>query len=213
VDSLAAEGPNPDLYGQMLAAAVVADAERAGTTAHVGILTAGTLTWLRPMFDAFDEHLAEYCPDCTSELIDAPMTELATGQASNSIVSALQRNGDLNYVLLLGPFSAGVRSGLDSNGFEAVKIVGFLPATAQLQEMVARPEGFVGWVVVPNAYDGFASVDAVVRAVTGGDPADHNEELEPLWIVAPGSELDPSTLPELPVDYAEVFGEIWGLSA
>lgn len=211
VNSLAADGPNPDVYGQMLAAAVVADAERAGTTANVGILTAGTLTWLTPIFDAFSEHLAAYCPDCTSELIDAPMSELATGQAANSVVSALQRNPDLNYVMLLGPFSAGVRPGLDSNGFEAVKIVGFLPTTAQLQEMVARPEGFVGWVVVPNAYDGFASVDAVVRAVSGDDPAAHNDEQEPLWIVAPDSELDASTLPELPVDYAEVFSQVWGV--
>lgn len=202
---------NADLYGQIMAAATVADAERAGTTAHVGILTSGALTFLAPVFDSFSAQLEQYCPDCTAELIDAPVAQLASGQAANSIVSALQRNSDLNYVLTLGNFAAGVRPGLDSNGFESVKIVGYLPTPALLQEMVDSPEGYVGWVVVPNRYDGFAAADAVLRAVTGGDPTVHNEAAEPLWILLPDSEFDPSALPELPFDYAEAFAALWGV--
>ncbi len=203
---------NADLYGQIMAAATAADAEQAGEAAHVGILTSGALTFLAPVFDAFTEQLQGYCPDCSTELIDAPVGELASGQASTSIVSALQRNPDLNYVLTLGNFAAGVRPGLDSNGYESVKIVGYLPTPALLQEMVDSPDGYVGWVVVPNTYDGFTAIDAVLRAKTGGDPTVHNEEAEPLWIVGPDSDIDTSALPELPFDYAQAFAALWGVA-
>lgn len=203
---------NADLYGQIMAAATAADAEKVGQVAHVGILTSGALTFLAPVFDAFTSQLESYCAGCSTELIDAPVAELASGQASTSIVSALQRNPDLNYVLTLGNFAAGVRPGLDSNGYESVKIVGYLPTPALLQEMLDSPDGYVGWVVVPNKYDGFAAVDAVLRAETGGDPTVHNEEAEPLWIVGPDSDFDPSALPELPFDYAEAFAALWGVA-
>ena len=203
---------NADLYGQIMAAATAADAEKAGNVAHVGILTSGALTFLAPVFDAFTSQLESYCADCSTELIDAPVAELASGQASTSIVSALQRNPDLNYVLTLGNFAAGVRPGLDSNGYESVKIVGYLPTPALLQEMLDSPDGYVGWVVVPNRYDGFNAVDAVLRAKTGGDPTVHNEEAEPLWIVGPDSDIDPSALPELPFDYAQAFAALWGVA-
>jgi ABC-type sugar transport system substrate-binding protein len=209
VDSIAA---NSDKWGQMMAAAVIADAEAKGETAHVGTVTAAQFAQSDVTLQAFNDHITQYCPDCSTELIDAPVAELFSGQASNSVISALQRNPDINYLFFgFGPTSIGVRGALDSTGFESVRTVGQLPTPTQLQEM-KDPGGAVGWLVAPNQFDAYASIDVVLRALTGGDPTIHNDETWPAWILQEDSDFDAATLPELPIDYTETFGALWGVS-
>ncbi len=197
-------------WAQMLAAATVADAKKKGETANVAVFQTSVLPSLGIINEQYQGELKRYCSKCTSDVIDANVGNVFTGQTSKDAVSALQRDQNLNYLeFTLGFISVGVRPGVNSAGFTDARIVGMLPTPAQLEEL--KNGGSSAWVVVPNRLDGWMAIDAVARGLTGGDPKIHNNEVEPAWVLQRNSKFVPSTLPELPIRYSKVFKNLWNV--
>jgi ribose transport system substrate-binding protein len=206
--SIAATKVSAEAWGKVMGLAVLSDAKRAGKTAHVGLITSSALPNFEPIADAAIATIKRNCAKCTADKIDTPAADLTTGQVGRGVVSFIQRKPQTNYVQFsVGFLSGGVRTALDGAGLKQVKFIGMVPTTAQLKEL--RDGKDVGWVAYPNQLDAYLAVDAAARALTGGDPKIHNQEVEPVWLLTDKSEYDEKVTPELPVDYRAHFSKLW----
>lgn len=197
--------------GETLALGAVVDAERSDATAHIGIVTAPEYASVfKAVNDATETTVAKYCSKCTTQIIDVPLADVASGRAGKDIVSHLQQHPEVNYLIMnAGLFAPGTRPLLDSVGRDDVKIFGNVPAAAQLKDTMEGDSS--GWLVVPQDYNAWLAVDAGLRAETGGDPTIHNNEPPVVWLVTQAARLeDTSRLPSFPLDYRERFTELWG---
>jgi hypothetical protein len=208
--SIASTKVSAEAWGKVMGLAVLADAEKAGKTAHVGLITSSALPNFEPIADAAIATIKQNCPKCTADKIDTPAADLTTGQVGRGVVSFAQRKPDTNYVQFsVGFLSGGVRTALDGAGLKDIKFIGMVPTTAQLKELRAGKD--VGWVAYPNKLDAYLAVDAAARALTGGDPKIHDQEIEPVWLLTDKSDYDEKVTPELPVDYRAYFSKLWNV--
>jgi ribose transport system substrate-binding protein len=201
----------PDQLGDLalpMAAWVVNDAAEGGNdTPGALYVDLPDFPILSSLQTAFEENMAELCPDCTVETLPVGLADLAN--ADGNIVSALRANTDLKYVITStdSPFT-GLPAALSAAGLDDVKIFGEGPSTANLANIASGAQAgtmaFAFYEIMFGAVDAIAREKAGVEVVPGFPP--------PNWILT-ADNLPSSTefFPLVP-DIVEHFTELWGKS-
>jgi ABC-type sugar transport system substrate-binding protein len=212
--AICSQTTGPD--GENLAKWAIKDS---GGNAHMVMVTISSFPSLQTTVDGMNSVLDEYCPDCSSGILDVTVDDLAGGQVASKLVAYLQSNPDTNYVVFnFGDLEIGVPEALKAAGFEGkVKLIGNGAGPQQFQALIDGGMD-AAWVAYPAVYEGWEMVDAALRLVDGGTlPDGYQEEIAslPSYIVdsAEGAEaLAPALDYEGPADYQGQFATLWGVN-
>jgi ribose transport system substrate-binding protein len=149
------------------------------------------------------------CPACKVVAVDVGIAAVSSGKASAEIVSALQRNPNVKYVLNTElNFTSDLPSRLKAAGLSGITIVGGHPDNLVMAGLVAGDyEAVVPTPLGPMAW---WSVDAAARHAEGSTIPP--EEL-PLRILTKDTVTTPldknSASLELPADYKQQLKKLW----
>ena len=209
--AICSQTTGPD--GENLAKWAIKDS---GGDAHMVMVTISSFPSLQTTVDGMNSVLDEYCPDCSSGILDVTVDDLAGGQVAAKLVAYLQSNPDTNYVVFnFGDLEIGVPEALQAAGFEGkVKLIGNGAGPQQFQALIDGGMD-AAWVAYPAVYEGWEMVDAALRLVDGGTlPDGYQEEIAalPSYIVdtPEGAEaLAPALDYEGPEGYQEQFMALW----
>lgn len=157
----------------------------------------------------FQPALEELCPDCTVEVIDIPIEAIGVDDAAR-VVSALQANPDINYVVgPLGDMFVGLPGALADAGLSAQVTLVTHDQNPTLSAAVE--DGTIAAIVgFPGLEDMFQITDTLLRHFAGEDFEPSSDDL-PSWIITQGNV--PSTTDDYPLveDYQEQYKALWGV--
>jgi len=158
---------------------------------------------------AFTSTVKSLCPGCTYQFVNITLPQVAAGQTSSLVVSALRRDQAANYLVFDdGDFADGITSAMSAAGLTGVKIIGQAADTQGLAGLRAGTEA--AWTGYSAVYAGYETVDAMIRSAEG-IPADPNEEVQPTQLLTP-STVGSATTWDLPGDALAQFLKLWGVS-
>jgi ABC-type sugar transport system substrate-binding protein len=190
--------------GRDLAAQVVADSGGKADTLYVNI---SAFEILRSLGTAFEKSYKDYCPSCSMDSIDIPLTALGK-DAPDRIVSYLRSHPKVGYVALSvsDALGTGLPAALQAAGLGGkVKIVG-QGASTQIYQYIS---GGQVQSVVPFDYYAvdYMMLDALARHFAG---APIQQTAPPRWLL--NKSVLPSTSDLFPVvkNYRSQFLKLWG---
>jgi len=190
--------------GQDLAAQVVADSRGKADTLYVNI---SAFQILANLGTSFQQAYKQYCPGCSIDSIDIPLTALGK-DAPDRIVSYLRSHPKVNYVVLSvsDALGTGLPAALQAAGLGGkVKIVGQGGGTQIFQYI----SGGQVQSIVPFDYYAvdYLMLDALARHFAG---APIQNTAPPRWLM--GKTGLPSTSDLFPVvaNYRDQFLKLWG---
>jgi ribose transport system substrate-binding protein len=158
---------------------------------------------------AFTSTVKSLCPSCTYQFVNVTLPQLAAGQTSSLVVSALRRDPAANYVVFDdGDFADGITSAMSAAGLSNVKIIGQAADTQGLAGLRAGTEA--AWTGYSAVYAGYETVDAMIRDAEGM-PADPNEDVQPTQLLTPAT-VGSVTSWDLPGNALSQFLKLWGRS-
>jgi ABC-type sugar transport system substrate-binding protein len=173
---------------------------------------------LYPILHAWAEgavaEMEEIAPDAQVTVLDAQITDLVAGQIPARIVSEIQRNPDIDWVLLaLGDMTTGLDAALRAAGLgEQVSIGGESASTANVAALQEGTED--AWTGFAAEIHGMYRIDALARIFAGEDPTGIEAYSE-----LPTQLLTPDNIDEAPLDeegyyvgipeYLDHFEGIW----
>jgi len=198
--------------GKQLADFVVANSNG---NADVGIIGSSTFPISAPTIAAFKSELERLCPSCSTVEQDSPETQWATtlqSQAASMVIS----HPDVNYLFpLVDAMAATVKAGIASSGASSrVKVVSLNASIGDLKAIASGTDPEVADVGGPNVRMGWASVDQVVRLLTGA-AANGATIPQMTFDAASVSKLDLSKPRETffgTYDYVAAYEKSWGMS-
>lgn len=171
---------------------------------------------LYPILHAYTEgvvaELERIAPDVKSTVYDAQITDLVAGKIPANIISELQRNPDIDWVLLsLGDMTTGLEAALRGAGLaEQVSIGGESASTANVTALKDGSED--AWTGFAAEIHGMYRIDALARLFNG-------EDLGPNAAKLPTQLLTPENIADAPLDdegyylgvadYEAHFEELW----
>ena len=193
--------------GDYLAAEVVADSGGKANAVYVNI---SAFQILAEVGKTFGEGMKKYCPSCTEDNLDIPLTSLGK-DAPDRIVSYLRSHPDVNYIALSvsDALGSGLPAALKAAGLaDKVKIVGQGGGSQNFADLAG---GAIDALVPTDtyAYD-YLMIDALAREWAGVPQQDAGPQF---WLVkkdtAPADTSKPFPLVE---DTAAQFEALWGTS-
>jgi ABC-type sugar transport system substrate-binding protein len=157
--------------------------------------------------DAFTQTVQAHCPNCKVSYNDLQGSDLGTPAATSAIVTKLQASPSTKYVYaLIGGIASGLTTALNQAGLSGITIFG---ADPDENAVAAVRNGTNGWWVQYGAQvNGWAEVDAGLRAIESGKPVDDNPEY-PLGLLTKTSTPAGVTLPTVPADYVQQYEALW----
>jgi ribose transport system substrate-binding protein len=126
---------------------------------------------LYPILHAFSEgvvnELKTVSPSTKTTLQDTQITDLIGGKIPSQVVSAIQRNPDIDWVILcLGDMATGLKAALRGAGFgNKVKIGGESASTANITALKKKDEDV--WTGFAAKIHGWRRIDAAARVFNG----------------------------------------------
>jgi ribose transport system substrate-binding protein len=197
------------LWGKMNA-----DYAAAQGAEHVLIVDLSLYPILHAWAEGAAAEMAEIAPDAKVTTLDAQITDLVAGEIPARIVSEIQRNPDIDWVLLaLGDMTTGLDAALRAAGLnEQVSIGGESASTANAAALQDGTED--AWTGFAAEIHGMYRIDALTRIFAGDDPTG-NESYSEL----PTQLLTPDNIGDAPLDdegyyvgvpdYLDHFEGIW----
>ena len=197
------------LWGKMNA-----DYAAAQGAEHVLIVDLSLYPILHAWAEGAAAELAEIAPDTGVTTLDAQITDLVAGEIPARIVSEIQRNPDIDWVLLaLGDMTTGLDAALRAAGLaEQVSIGGESASTANVAALQEGTED--AWTGFAAEIHGMYRIDALARIFAGEDPTG-NESYSEL----PTQLMTPDNIGDAPLDdegynvgvpdYPDHFEGIW----
>jgi ribose transport system substrate-binding protein len=171
---------------------------------------------LYPILHAWTEgavdEMKKIAPDTETAVLDAQITDLVAGEIPNKIVSEIQRNPDIDWVLLsLGDMTTGLDAALRAAGLNDVSIGGESASTANVAALKEGTED--AWTGFAAEIHGMYRIDALARLFGGEDPTKVDYSQLPTQLLTPDNIGDAPLDDEgyyLGVkDYTTHFEEIW----
>lgn len=171
-----------------------------------------------PSFDVLQEYtnaaqstIKQLCPKCTVTVINDSLAELGSNQIVPSVVSAVQRDPKVNYVLSAdGPFVTGLAAALKGISRESVKIAGGDPDITNEQNLLAGMES--AWTGQAYQELGWQVVDAVARNIEGM-PVPAGDGGWPLQLLTKQNVGTPNNSLQQPTGYQQQFATLWHVSS
>jgi ABC-type sugar transport system substrate-binding protein len=199
------------LWGKM-----TADYAASQNAKHVLVVDLSLYPILHAYSEGVVDELKKVAPNTKSTLIDTQIGDLVGGKIPANIVSEIQRNPDIDWVVLaLGDMSTGLRAALRGAGLaDKVKIGGESASTANVAALKSGDEDV--WTGFAAEIHGMYRIDALARIFNKDpfDPAVYNEL--PTQIMTKdnvgSAPLDAEGYYVGIPDYVQKFSSLWKVS-
>lgn len=193
--------------GASMAEWVTADSAAA---AEVLVQDVPAFAVLKAYGDGFREQLGTSCSACTITNLDNTPDQLASNGIVPSVISALQKNPKIKYVVSTDTafLAAGLPSALKAAGLTGIKIVGGSPDINSLQGIVSGDLAAVS-SAGEDQY-GWTAVDIIARTMTGMDvaPGDGGR-VQMITVQDNVGTPSPNGL-AYPADFRDQYKALWG---
>jgi ribose transport system substrate-binding protein len=196
----------PD-YGRILANWFIVDSKGVGRALS---FRADDFAPLKQFSDSFDATVKANCSGCSVTDLNATIPQVESGQAVSAIVSALQKDPSIKYVVACdAPFVDGLPAALRAAGlYGKIKIVG--GGATSVEEKGLQTGSFTALTSLAQRYTGWLMVDAAVRHTEGMTiaPSDGGE---PIQLLTKNSLQTASDSYDYPANYPAEFRALWRL--
>ncbi|WP_241255665.1 sugar ABC transporter substrate-binding protein [Candidatus Protofrankia californiensis] len=182
----------------------IADSQGRGKSLIVNVPDVGSL---KIVTDQYVSTVKSGCPDCSVGTVDVTLAQVGGGQVVPAVVSALQRNRDVKYVVTVqGEFTQGLQAAVKAAGLPDVQLLGINPAKFN-QQQVQTGEA-KAFTLLPFNIMAWKAVDVALRYAQGMsvEPGDGALPLQLLTKETVGSPQDSIDRPE---DYEQQFKKLW----
>ena len=152
------------------------------------------------------------CSECDiSTEVQSTAADVGSGQLVQSVVSALKRDPDLEYMLTADiEFFDGLPAAMTAAGLEDVKVAGQNPTLAGMGQIHSGE--FAMAASHPNEEAGWVLMDVAFRHAMGLEiPAEDIGPL-PTHMLLPGGDFPTDEIIDWPLDFRDQFEELWNLS-
>jgi ABC-type sugar transport system substrate-binding protein len=176
---------------------------------------------LYPILHAFSEgvvnELKSVSPSTKTTLQDTQITDLIGGKIPSQVVSAIQRNPDIDWVILcLGDMATGLKAALRGAGFgNKVKIGGESASTANITALKKKDEDV--WTGFAAKIHGWRRIDAAARVFNGESLDPNNNSLLPTQLITQdnvnSAPLDTDGYYLGVPDYKDQYLKLWMMSS
>jgi ribose transport system substrate-binding protein len=198
--------------GRLLADWTILDS---GGTANILLITTDEFEDASlPLGDAFQDEIAQYCPECKVTKMDIRLSDWTT-RMQTGVASALTEDPSIQYVVpIFDAMTQWAAPGVTSAGrSEDVKIATF-NGTPFVLEMIQNGEIAAMEVGENMDWVAWSNIDQALRILTGLPPVD--DEQFPLRVFTEANVDEAGVPPEYNVGYGDAYvdgyKEIWGLS-
>ncbi|MBP2389396.1 substrate-binding domain-containing protein [Aeromicrobium fastidiosum] len=154
---------------------MIVDSSGAG---NVLLLSAPDFPVMTPVTGNAEKNLKKSCPKCGFQKLDMSLPDLAAGATPQSVVAALRKNPDIDYVL--APFDTlalGLPEAMKSAGIDDVKLLLGSPDPTQVPGLANGT--FIAQAPQPVESVVWANVDQMARHSLGMDVLNEDHALEP----------------------------------
>jgi ribose transport system substrate-binding protein len=155
----------------------------------------------------FETEVKALCPGCTMTRLDVTGTQVASGGVTPAIVSALQRDSSIQYIMSADiALAAGLPAAMKAAGLSKVKILG--GAATPIDEQNVR-DG-TDAVVMKNdlVIAGWLMIDVLLRKAAGVSFTP-NDGGEPQQILTKATIPPANSTALVPANYPELFKTLW----
>ena len=190
--------------GQLQAAWVASDSQGTANSVVVNIPSIPILTYAYTQYKA---KLPTYCPKCTTDSLDIPITALGK-DVPQRVVAYLRAHTDVKYVVMsTDSLAIGLPAALKAAGLSDIKIVGQGATATNLEYLHSNQESVS--IAFPFYESMYMMVDAVVRHEAGVPIVP--SVTPPQWLLT--SSNAPSTSKIFPIvpDVVQQFDALWGV--
>ncbi|HEU5267721.1 MAG TPA: substrate-binding domain-containing protein [Jatrophihabitans sp.] len=170
-----------------------------------------------PILHAFStavvKQLKTVSPSTKTTILDTQISDLAGGKIAGNIVSQVQRNPDIDWVILaLGDMATGLDAALRGAGLaNKVKIGGESASTANITALKKNQQAV--WTGFAAAIHGWRRIDALVRIFNGDSLDPNNNSKLPTQLLTPDNvkqaTLDPDGYYVGVPDYQTQYKKLW----
>jgi ribose transport system substrate-binding protein len=155
----------------------------------------------------FTQDVRSACSGCSVKEVDATIPEVESNGADAQIVSSLQRDPSLKYVVSVnGAFVVGLPSALSAAGISGERILGLAGTTENQADILQGSES--AWTGQPLQVTGWAVMDAVLRHIENmAIPVDDGGMPAELYVK--GDFTTPTQDLNEPGNYQQLFEALW----
>jgi ribose transport system substrate-binding protein len=156
--------------------------------AHVGIDSAESLPIIKVVDDIFKRYLANFCPTATTTLINNPIADMGTPASNNRVVSALEQDPSINYVVSpLGAWVSGLAGAIRLAGLSLPGIVVGNGTPSNIAEVNTGKE--LGITGGDSSWFGWFAIDSLARYYSHSPLVTEQEALNPVFIITKDTKL------------------------
>ena len=194
-------------FGKVLADWFIADSQGTGRALVANVPAYQVLT---SVSDAFEKEVASQCAACKLTKLDVTATQLGTGAFSSVIISALQKDPSIKYVMATdGVFIDPLPAALAGAGLGGtVKVIAQGGDAQNIIDLKAgRLSALTG---LPTIYAGWISLDVAIRHYEGMSmPSDGGDGGVPTQLLTKASVGSVTGVFELPTDFRDQIKKLW----
>lgn len=197
---------NNEALGSAFASWIVAEA---GDNAKVLYVTSSSFSSLQSNLKGYEAQMEALCPDCTTEVLDAPAEDIGTPKLAQDIVAKLRADEGIDYVVASeGNMLIGLAQSFETAGID-VPVIGQYPSEQNIAELKTGDP--LKALVIPPVSDAMWDItDALFRAEQGMS-VEAQEQNERIWIATPETADDLVTPYSQVVGYEDEYVELWGV--
>jgi len=191
-------------FGAVNANWFIADSNGAG---HALIVNVPAYGILQAFTEGATAEIEKNCPGCAAEELELSLNQVGANQVNSAIVSALQKDPSIKYVIVSNaPFATGLSSSLAAAGISDIRILGNAPSVADQQALLdGEAHAFTG---ENYSYESWNAVDILLRHQQGlSIPVDGGGA--PVWLLTKENMGTPADQTSAPVGYEEQFKKLW----
>lgn len=164
---------------------------------------------LQAVVDSLKSDTSKFCPGCSLDFVNIPISQIEKGQGNSLVVSSLRSHPNDKYVIFDdGDFATGISQALSVAGLKSIKVAGLNAQPDQLSGLRAGTQN--AWTVDNNKITGYDIVDLAVRYAEKA-PATTNDQTEPTQLLTPSTVGSITTWDE-PKDALQQYEKLWHVS-
>ncbi|GAA4491809.1 hypothetical protein GCM10023094_56620 [Rhodococcus olei] len=180
-----------------------------GATAKALVLNLPDFDYYQPGIKLLKDTLASACRDCTPSVLDVATTDLAAGAVPGKVISALQADPSINYVLCVtGGASTGLSAALKAAGLDGKVTVGGQSATPAVLQEIKSGDLFKAWTSTGTAQAAWAQMDQALRAIERSEVLPTGPEL-PIQLLTVSNIEDVQTQYGTDPNFRATFEKLW----
>jgi ribose transport system substrate-binding protein len=182
----------------------ISDSAGTGKSLIVNVPDVGSL---KIVTDEYVSTVKSGCTACTAGTVDVTLAQVGSGGVVPAVISALQRNPGVKYVVTVqGEFTQGIGAAMSAAGLTGVKLLGINPAKFNQQDLSTGAAS--AFTLLPFHVMAWKAVDVALRYAQGMTVAPGDGPL-PLQLLTKETVGTPQDSIDRPEDYQAQFKTLW----